>query len=155
MATIFNDDFREFIQALNENNVEYILVGGYAVILHGYRRVTGDLDIWVNRTKENYSNLVKAFSQFGLPVFDMTEDKFMDVDAADVFSFGKAPVSIDILTKLKGVEFKEAFFHAIQFDENGLMIRFIHLNNLIEAKKAAGRYKDLDDIEKLSSGADL
>ena len=155
MATIFNDDFREFIRALNENNVEYILVGGYAVILHGYRRVTGDLDIWVNRTKENYSNLVKAFSQFGLPVFDMTEDKFMDVDAADVFSFGRAPVSIDILTKLKGVEFKEAFFQAIQFDENGLMIRFIHLNNLIEAKKAAGRYKDLDDIEKLSSGADL
>jgi hypothetical protein len=148
MAPIFNDDFKEFIQALNDNNVEYILVGGYAVILHGYRRVTGVLDIWVNRTKGNYSKLGKAFSQFGLPVFDMTEKKFLDVKAADVFSFGRPPISINILTKLKGVEFGDAFYRSMQFDENGLMIRFIHLNNLTEAKKAAGRYKDLDDIEK-------
>jgi hypothetical protein len=155
MATIFNDDFREFIQSLNDNKVEYILVGGYAVILHGYRRVTGDMDIWVNRTKENYSKLVKAFFQFGLSVFDMTEEKFLEGESADVFSFGRPPVSIDILTKLKGVEFDDAFFRAMQFDENGLIVRFIHLNNLIEAKKASGRYKDLDDIEKLSPGADL
>ena len=151
MATIFNDDFRDFIQALNDHDVEYILVGGYAVILHGYRRVTGDMDIWVNRTKENYAALVEAFTQFGLPVFDMTEDKFLDAESADVFSFGRPPVSIDILTRLKGVEFHQAFVHARQFDEHGLMIRFIHLNDLIEAKKAAGRFKDLDDIEKLSS----
>ena len=152
MANIFNDDFRDFIQALNNNDVEYLLVGGYAVILHGYRRVTGDMDIWVNRTKENYSKLVKAFSDFGLPVFDMTESKFLDANTADVFSFGRPPVSIDILTKLKGVEFADAFPLALQFDENGLSIRFIHLNSLIQAKKAAGRHKDLDDIEKLSSG---
>jgi hypothetical protein len=152
MAKVFNDDFRDFIQALNNNSVEYILVGGYAVILHGYRRVTGDMDIWVNRTKENYSRLTKAFDEFGLPVFDMTEKKFLDADTADVFSFGRPPVSIDILTKLKGVEFDDASSQAMQFDENGLVIRFIHLNNLIEAKKAAGRHKDLDDIEKLTSG---
>ena len=152
MATIFNDDFRDFIQALNDNNVEYILVGGYAVILHGYRRVTGDMNIWVNRTEGNYSKLTKAFSQFGLPVFDMDAQKFLDADTADVFSFGRPPVSIDIITKLKGVEFDDAFSKAMQFDENGLSIRFIHLNNLIEAKKAAGRHKDLDDIEKLTFG---
>jgi hypothetical protein len=152
MASVFNDDFREFIQALNDNKVEYILVSGYAVILHGYRRVTGDMGIWVNRTKENYATLVKAFSQFGLSVFDMTEEKFLDADSADVFSFGRPPVSIDILTQLKGVEFNDAFLRAMYVDENGLMIRFIHLNNLIDAKKAAGRFKDLDDIEKLSRG---
>jgi hypothetical protein len=155
MSTIFIEDFREFIQSLNDNQVEYMLVGGYAVILHGYRRVTGDLDIWVNRTKENYSRLVKAFSQFGLSVFDMSEEKFLDVESANVFSFGRPPVSIDILTRLKGVEFDNAFSRAMQFDENGLIVRFIHLNNLIEAKKASGRYKDLDDIEKLSPGRDL
>src|SRR5688572_25308555 len=132
MGTIFNDDFRDFIQALNDQEVEYILVGGYAVILHGYRRVTGDMNIWVNRTKENYAKLVKAFSQFGLPVFDMTEHKFLDIDSADVFSFGRPPVSIDILTALKGVEFNDAFLHAVQYDENGLSIRFIHMNNLIQ-----------------------
>ena len=152
MAAIFNDDFRDFIQALNNNNVEYILVGGYAVILHGYRRVTGDMDIWVNRTKENYSKLTNAFLQFGLPVFDMTEEKFLNADTADVFSYGRPPVSIDIITKLKGVEFNDAFSQSQQFDENGLFIRFIHLNNLIQSKKAAGRHKDLDDIEKLTPG---
>lgn len=151
MGSIFNDDFRDFIQALNDKNVEYILVGGYAVILHGYRRATGDMDIWVNRTKENYTRLTRAFSQFGLPVFDMTEKKFLDVDTADVFTFGRPPVSIDIITELKGVEFDDAYAHAIQFDESGLSIRFLHLNNLIQAKKAAGRHKDLDDLEKLNS----
>ena len=56
MGNIFDSDFRDFIQSLNDHNVDYLLVGGYAVILHGYRRTTGDLDIWVNRTKENYKN---------------------------------------------------------------------------------------------------
>ncbi|HEY9259590.1 hypothetical protein [Chitinophaga sp.] len=152
MGTIFNDDFREFIQAMNNHDVEYILVGGYAVILHGYRRVTGDMDIWVNRTKENYLRLTRAFQEFGLPIFDMTEAKFLDVDTVDVFSYGRPPVSIDIITKLKGVEFDDAYPQAQIFNEEGLMIRFLHLNNLIEAKKAAGRHKDLDDIEKLTSG---
>jgi hypothetical protein len=155
MSTVFNDDFREFIQSLNDNQVEYMLVGGYAVILHGYRRVTGDMDIWVNRTKGNYSKLVKAFSQFGLSVFDMTEEKFLDVASTDVFSFGRPPVRIDILTRLKGVDFDDAFSRAVEFDENGLIVRFIHLNHLIDAKKASGRYKDLDDIEKLSPDTNL
>lgn len=152
MGTIFNDDFREFIQAMNNHDVEYILVGGYAVILHGYRRVTGNMDIWVNRTKENYLKLAHAFQEFGLPIFDMTESKFLDTDTADVFSYGRPPVSIDIITKLKGVNFDDAYPQAQVFNEEGLMIRFLHLNNLIEAKKAAGRHKDLDDIEKLTSG---
>ncbi len=152
MGTIFNDDFRDFIKSLNNQNVEYILVGGYAVILHGYRRITGDMDIWVNRTKENYSRLVLAFNEFRLPVFDMTEEKFLNPEKADVFSFGRPPVSIDIITKLKGVSFIEAFPQAKIFEEEGLKIRFIHLDNLLQAKRASGRHKDLDDIEKLTSG---
>lgn len=152
MGTIFNDDFRDFIQAMNNHNVDYILVGGYAVILHGYRRVTGDMDIWVKSTKENYLKLARAFSEFGLPLFDMTEEKFLDTDTVDVFSYGRPPVSIDIITKLKGVEFDDAFSQAQIFNEDGLMIRFLHLNTLLQAKKASGRHKDLDDIEKLTSG---
>ncbi|ULQ50979.1 hypothetical protein [Flavihumibacter fluvii] len=85
-----------------------------------------------------------------MPVFDMTEEKFLDLETADVFTFGRPPVSIDILTRLKGVQFENAFNNALSFEDNGLMVRFIHLNNLIDAKKASGRYKDLDDIEKLS-----
>src|SRR5579863_3886925 len=117
MANIFNDDFRDFIEAMNNYNVEYILVGGYAVILHGYRRVTGDMDIWVNRTKENYSKLTMAFAKFGMSVFDMDEEKFLDAENADVFTYGKPPICIDIITKLKGVEFKEAFLKAVRFEE--------------------------------------
>lgn len=109
--------------------------------------------IWVNRTKENYVKLSRAFAEFGLSVFEMTEEKFLDTDTADVFSYGRPPVSIDIITKLKGVNFDEAFAQAQTFNEEGLVIRFIHLNNLIQAKKAAGRHKDLDDIEKLTSGS--
>lgn len=73
MGSIFNDDFRDFIRALNNNQVEYILVGGYAVILHGYRRATGGMDIWVNRTIENYLKVIRAFADFHLPVFGMIE----------------------------------------------------------------------------------
>jgi hypothetical protein len=64
---IFNDDFKDFIIYLNQNEVEYIVVGGYAVIIRGYSRSTGDIDIWVNKTKENYKKLQKAIIEFGLP----------------------------------------------------------------------------------------
>ncbi|MEL6717672.1 MAG: hypothetical protein AAFO82_07160 [Bacteroidota bacterium] len=74
---IFNTDFQDFLNALNKNEVEYILIGGYAVILYGYRRTTGDLDIWVNRTEENYDKIVNAFHDFGMPIFDMSKEKFM------------------------------------------------------------------------------
>jgi hypothetical protein len=78
MGNIFHQDFRDFLQALNNQQVEYLLVGGYAVIFHGYPRTTGDMDIWVNRTKENYSKLLKAFKEFRMPVFDMTEERFLN-----------------------------------------------------------------------------
>jgi len=150
MSDIFNEDFLDFLKALNDKEVEYMLVGGYAVILHGYNRTTGDMDIWVNRTKNNYKKLIKAFNQFGLPAFDLTESKFLDIEKNDVFTFGRPPVCIEILTNLKGVEFNEAYKQVQHLEEDGVNIRFIHLNNLITSKKAAGRYRDLDDIEKLT-----
>jgi len=149
MADLFNEHFRDFIQALNNQNVEYILVGGMAVILHGYVRGTGDMDIWVNRTKRNYILLKKSFYEFGMPVFDMIEEKFLS-DEFDVWSFGVSPVKIEIMTAVKGLRFDETFQKAQFYDDNGLQIRFIHINDLIKAKQASGRYKDLDDIEQLT-----
>jgi len=73
MSNIFNLDFQNFIKALNNNDVDYILLGGYAVILYGYSRTTGDMDIFVRKDKENYQKIVAAFKTFGMPVFDMTE----------------------------------------------------------------------------------
>jgi hypothetical protein len=149
MANIFNEHFRDFIQALNENEVEYILVGGMAVILHGYVRGTGDMDIWVNKTKDNYKKLVNAFTQFGMPVFDMTEKAFLG-NEFDVWGIGVQPVRIEIMTAVKGLDFEETYKLSQFYDEEGLKIRFINLNHLIEAKKAAGRFRDLDDIDQLT-----
>ena len=85
MGNIFNEDFRDFIKALNQNEVKYILVGGYSVILHGYPRTTGDMDVWVERTPINYTCLSKAFSAFGMPMFDMNETNFLTHPNWDVF----------------------------------------------------------------------
>src|SRR4051812_35909240 len=108
MADFFNEDFRDFLKVCNERNVEYILVGGMAVILHGYVRTTGDMDVWVNRTKENYQKIAEAFSDFGMSLFDMTESNFLS-DRFDVWSFGVSPVKIELLTTVKGLNFDEAF----------------------------------------------
>lgn len=149
MGNIFHEDFQDFVSALNKMNVEYILVGGYSVILHGYSRTTGDLDIWVNKTKTNYQKLVAAFQEFGLAIFDMTENNFLNNPDIDVFSFGVSPVSIDILTSVKGLEFSESNSHASFFDVEGLRVRLIDYHDLITAKKASARPKDLDDLENL------
>jgi len=150
MANIFNEGFRDFISALNNNGVKYILVGGFAVILHGHARVTGDMDIWVEPTEINYNNLVKAFKEFGMSLFDMTKDNFLAVDKFDVFSFGRKPVSIDIMTKVKGLDFGNAYHHSKLFNDEGLQVRTLHFNDLLLAKKESGRLKDIDDIDQLN-----
>lgn len=149
MGNIFNQDFRDFILALNQEEVRYILVGGYSVILHGYSRTTGDMDLWVERSAENYQRIEKAFAVFGMPVFDMTEDNFLNHPVWDVFTFGLPPVAIDIMIKMDGMDFNASFSRAVYFNDDNLQIRTIHRNDLIAAKKLAGRAKDQDDLENL------
>ena len=150
MPDIFNDDFRDFISALNNNDVRYIVVGGFAVIFHGHARVTGDLDIWVEPVEENYEQLVKAFHEFHMPLFDMTKENFLFSDKFDVFVFGKKPVAIDIMTRVKGLSFKPCYERSKIFESEKLPIRILDLNDLLEAKREAGRRKDIDDIEQLT-----
>ncbi len=149
MANIFNQDFRDFLAALNDQQVKYIPVGGYSVILHGYSRTTGDMDIWVERSAKNYVQLKKAFLQFEMPVFDMSEENFLNHPSWDVFTFGVPPVAIDIMVKLKGLDFDDVYERATLFEDSGLAIRAIHKTDLIEANKSAGRAKDQDDLENL------
>ena len=131
MPDIFQEDFRDFLKALNDNDVKYIMVGGLAVVLHGHARVTGDMDIWVECSADNYKKLVRAFQQFHMPVFDMTLEKFLHVNESDVFSFGHNPVGIDIMTAVKGLNFGEAYTLPSIFNDDGLPIRLIHINQLI------------------------
>jgi len=147
---IFNDDFRDFFIFLNQYEVDYIVVGGYAVIIRGYSRSTGDIDIWVNKTSENFNKLQKAIIAFGLPEIAIKRVEFFS-EAFDVFSFGKPPYAIEIMTAVKGVNFNIAFENATIEQINETPVRIIHLQNLIEAKKAAGRSKDLNDLENLPS----
>jgi len=146
MADLFNQDFQDFIDALNKAQVEYILVGGYAVILHGYSRTTGDMDIWVKKTSANYNKLKKAFQLFGAPLF--SEQDFLG-NSFDVWGIGKEPNRIEILSELKGVLFDEAYPACNTFVQNLIEVRYIHFNHLIKAKEAAGRFKDRNDIEQL------
>ena len=151
MANIFNEDFTDFINSFNKKGVEYILVGGMAVILNGYNRTTGDMDVWVKKSAENYERIVRAFHDFGMPVFDMTKEKFLG-DQFDVWSFGRDPVRIDLMTDVKGLDFDDALSNAQYFTENNVAFRFLHIDTLIKAKQASGRHRDMDDIEQLSKG---
>lgn len=149
MGNIFNNDFRDFIKSLNQNDVKYILVGGYSVILHGYARTTGDMDVWVERTPANYKLISKAFTEFGMPLFDMNEENFLAHPNWDVFTFGKPPSAIDIMVSIKGLNFDIAFENSIFFNDDDLSIRTIHRDDLIKAKLAANRSKDQNDLENL------
>ena len=145
---IFNKDFKDFIICLNKHDVEYVLVGGYAVAIRGYSRSTGDLDVYVNKTEKNYVKLRRAMAEFGFPSMAIPDSQFFS-DLLDVFSFGRPPNAIDILTAMKGVLFEEAFSKATFEKVDGIEIKVIHINHLLAAKKAAGRHKDLNDIENL------
>ena len=149
MGNIFNQDFQDFIGAFNEAKVDYILVGGYSVIMHGYNRSTGDMDIWVRKTEENYYRIKIAFNIFQMPLFDMTIERFMSTEN-DVFTFGRSPVAIDLITELKGLSFHEAFNNSSLVQVENIAVRLIQLNDLINAKKASARLKDLDDIDHLN-----
>jgi hypothetical protein len=93
MGSSFNLDFQDLLGSLRLHEVRHVLVGGYSVIMHGYSRTTGDLDLWVEKSAENYERLVKAFHYFGMPVFDMTAFNSLYNPATDVFTFGRPPVA--------------------------------------------------------------
>ena len=143
---IFNLDFLEFLELLQKHEVDFLLVGGYAVILHGYVRSTGDMDLWINRTPENYDKLKKVYSDFGAPIFPF--DQFLN-DQFEVWGIGVEPSKIEILTHVDGLVFEESFEKKYCFNVDKLQIPSINLEDLIKNKLASGRYKDLADIDQL------
>jgi hypothetical protein len=150
MGNIFNPDFQEFLLALNTNEVNYVLVGGYSVIYHGFPRTTGDLDLFVEVSKSNYQKLVQAFEQFQMPIFDMTEDSFLHQTTINVYTFGRPPVCIEILKEITGFTFQEIYKNALNTVFEEIPMKVIHLNDLKRNKQMSGRLKDLHDLENLS-----
>jgi hypothetical protein len=150
MGNIFNSDFQEFLLALNKNEVKYVLVGGYSVIYHGFPRTTGDIDIFVEVSKNNYDKLVQAFEQFQMPLFDMTEESFLYQAHINVYTFGRPPVCIEILKEISGFTFQEIYINAIDTIFEEIPMKVIHINDLKRNKEISGRAKDLNDLENLS-----
>jgi predicted nucleotidyltransferase len=144
---VLNQDFKEFIQSLNDNNVRYLIIGGYAVAFHGYPRYTKDLDVWVWLNKDNAANMVKALDQFGFGSLGLEAKDFLSPD--EIIQLGYPPNRIDILTTLPGVDFQSCYDTRVEVTIDEIMVNFINLENLKKNKRATGRLQDLADLENL------
>jgi hypothetical protein len=125
-----------------------MLVGGYAVGYHGYPRATGDMDIWIETSESNSKKLAIVFTEFGMPSDTITDSLFLEKDK--VIRMGVPPVRIEVITGASGVNFNECFSRRDVIEFDGIPINFISLQDLKKNKRAAGRYKDLEDLDHLS-----
>lgn len=142
---MFAKDLYDFISLLNKHNAEYLIVGGYAVGNYGYPRATGDLDVWLNPIKENYSKIKKVVAEFGFPESGfLTEKEFL---CQTMFRMGNPPLRIEILTDISGVTFPEAYKNKTEKTIEGLKICYIGYDDLIKNKIASGRPKDILDVK--------
>ncbi len=144
-----SQDFKEFIASLNASRVRYLVVGGYAVAMHGHPRYTKDLDVWVDCTAANAKRVVRAFADFG---FESLGVKAADFEQPDrMLQMGFPPNRIDVLTSLAGVDFATCFKRKVIVEFDGVPVNFIDVESLKANKRAAGRLQDLADVEKLES----
>lgn len=141
-------DFSEFLKLLNSKQVEYLIIGGWAVGFYGYPRATGDLDIWVSRKKENALKLVEALKEFGFDLPDLSTEIFTSEN--QITRLGLPPMRIEILTTISGVSFDECFSNRKTVSMSEVTAHIIDLVDLKKNKLAAKRYKDLDDFENLN-----
>jgi hypothetical protein len=135
------------LSALASNEVEYLVVGGYAVIYHGYVRTTGDLDIWVALTEANAAKVETAIRSLGYNPPGLKRDWFMRKGA--VLRIGQEPLRFDIINDIDGVTFAECYARRIEADLDGTGVKLISLADLKRNKKASGRNKDLADLDYL------
>jgi hypothetical protein len=144
---ILSPDFKDFFASLNKARVRYLVVGGYAVALHGHPRYTKDIDIWVGLDEENARRLVQAIEDFGFGSLGLAADDFLVPDR--IVQLGYPPSRIDLLTTLPGVAFEACFPSAVEVTIDGLTVTFIDLENLRTNKRASGRHQDLADLDNL------
>lgn len=146
---MLNPDFSDMLSALTDADVEYLVVGAYALAAHGVPRATGDLDVWIRRTEENAERTMRALDAFGAPTLDLASEDLLEPDL--VFQIGIEPRRIDLLTSIDGVEFDEAWGRHLVARIDDLEVPVLGLRELIENKRAVGRTRDLADIEQLEN----
>lgn len=147
-----NRDFVDLLRAFSDHRVDHLVVGAHALAAHGHVRATRDLDVWIRPTAENAARAYRALAAFGAPLDDL--------EAADlatpgtVFQIGVAPVRIDVLTRIDGVEFEEAWTAKVPARLGGVETAVLSRELLIRNKRAAGRLQDLADLEWLERGGE-
>lgn len=146
---IFVDTHQKLLRALNTQQVSYLLVGGYAVVYHGYRRTTGDMDLWLEPTNENKVKLLKALKEFDFYEDDIKYIGTLDFTKHLAFNFWEEPERVDCLTYISNVAFNEAYQQKVVADIEGMMVPVIHYNHLVLSKISSDRLKDKADIEEL------
>ena len=144
---MLNKDFKEFIELLQLNAVEFLVVGAHALAVHGRPRYTGDLDIWVKPEPDNFARLIKALDAFGFAALGVSTEDFMAPQA--MVQLGYPPARIDLLTSIDGVTFDECFAHRLDVMIGGTLLPVISVDDLIRNKLATGRAKDVVDVESL------
>lgn len=145
-------DFKELLELLNNHNVNYIIVGGYALAYHGAPRYTGDIDIYVKPEKENAYNILKALNKFGFGALDLTVNDFSFSNK--VVQLGVPPVRIDIITSITGVDWQTAESNRVKGEYGEVPVYFIGKNDFLTNKRLTGRHKDLADVEALGGKVD-
>ena len=142
-------DFSDFIEALKQNNVEFVIVGAFALGHHGAPRATGDFDVWVRPRKPNAAATIKALADFGFPTIAVKPE---DILSGKVIQLGVAPVRIDILSDLSGVTADEIWNLKVSGRLGPHTVYFIGRETFVKNKRAAGRDKDRADLTALGEG---
>ncbi len=140
-------DYLDFIKLCNEHDVKYLVIGGFAVGVHGYPRYTKDIDIAIEISEENAGKIVLVIQDFGLGSLGLTKADFLR--KSFITQLGHEPVRIDILNDVDGTSFSQAWENRKEINYEGLLINFIGYEELLILKKLAGRSQDITDIEKL------
>lgn len=139
-----NQDFREFIEFLNSNNVKYLLVGGWSVAIHGKPRYTKDIDFFISTDPSNARKMMNALRDFGMASLGLTETDFCET--GQIIQLGIEPHRIDIITELPALDFDSAWERRLSIDIDGVLVNVISLQDLILNKEASGRPQDIADV---------
>ncbi|MBM4176769.1 MAG: hypothetical protein FJ213_11460 [Ignavibacteria bacterium] len=140
------DDFKEFIGLLNKHRVEYLIVGGYAVAIHSRPKFTEDIDFFINRTKENAKKLLEVLDEFGFGELDISIEDL--TNEFKMIQLGFAPLRIDIMNSISGIDFNTAFQNRAKIDIDEIKdVFFISLADLLKNKKSSSREKDKQDVK--------
>ena len=148
MAPALPPDFKEFLKLLKEHDVQYLLIGGYAIGYYGYPRATDDMDIWVAIHPDNAQKLVSVLKAFGLNDPTLTPELFLQ--KPKIIRMGFPPMRLEITTSISGVDFEECYQTRIVDKLDDIEVNLIDLESLKKNKRASGRAKDIADLENLS-----